>query len=684
MTSRQLKHSQILNNVKSSSPKSDSLYHNNKVTKDIISASPRMIHNNDNSLSLTTNKNVSGVTRLNKGNGDKIFKEFKYLSDEANEKIERESIHNFYAGGDFGEEIVLRESQIPHATFLYNVLDKYSFCADYSPTGSGKTLIQLKLAKSYGLPIIVVSPLTLTTQWKNFCYQYGVIAKDIISYESLCTKNSKILDTYHISGPTPDQDIIEYRLTNYVKNILDKGCLFIFDEVHKIEHRSANIFKAASVITRHISQNGGQSRFSVLSASPLDKLESFTNLLQLFGLVDSSKMFRTENGRIITIGLQELFDRCEMFKFDNEKLQEFKDELDSCQGSKVRFTKAVADDFIRRLFNEVIVRNIGSRMRQSKELLKIPRNIFNGYFDLYYNNNNDIKTQICEMYTETINEINNLKDNMKGQNSFKVLNNALGKLQSIYAEQIAYYASKLLDDDKNYKQVIFLDRDEAIRRVCMFLDIYGIPYLKVTGKVKKIEKRQEMIDKFNEHNNDVRIIVMNSAVGSTGTNLQDTSANGQYPRWTWMVGNYKGKVTIQTLGRTYREGTTSPVNICFFNINYAVNDDIRTLTRIFDNLNDKGNTVESITNIQNKATECYLEEDIDLNNIKIGDNFFENLPEHFYDLSFKLKKMSTYESSRQLVNVKPKTIVTTRKVVEYIKDKVYSSFEEVEKICYKK
>lgn len=68
----------------------------------------------------------------------------------------------------------LYPSQATHSERLFEILQENKVACDTSATGSGKTIVAVKMAVRLGLPMVVVGPPTLRPNWQTACTEEGV------------------------------------------------------------------------------------------------------------------------------------------------------------------------------------------------------------------------------------------------------------------------------------------------------------------------------------------------------------------------------------------------------------------------------------------------------------------------------------------------------------------------------
>jgi hypothetical protein len=120
----------------------------------------------------------------------------------------------------------------------------------------------------------------------------------------------------------------------------------------------------------------------------------------------------------------------------------------------------------------------------------------------------------------------------------------------------------LLKSTTNDKIVITTKHISSINFINETLTSNGYTPLIITGvhTPSKVE-RNEIVEKFESHDNVHRILIGTSQILSTGCSLDDT--HGDYPRWLFVCPTFKFADMAQTPNRVYRRSTKSRPTISF-------------------------------------------------------------------------------------------------------------------------
>jgi hypothetical protein len=147
-------------------------------------------------------------------------------------------------------------------------------------------------------------------------------------------------------------------------------------------------------------------------------------------------------------------------------------------------------------------------------------------------------------------------------------------------------AKKRLSENPHNKIALFVNYTSSIKGLLKDLDEYQP--LVLDGSVDK-EKRQPIIDKFQEHNTAHRVLIGNIRVCSSGIDLNDTSKGGKFPRYVFANPNLNILDLQQLPYRFLRLNSTSNT---FFRFVYVKN---HIETGLLKNLKKKAKVMEETT-----------------------------------------------------------------------------------------
>lgn len=444
------------------------------------------------------------------------------------------------------------QNQTKNINLILDILIKYGYAIDSSPMGCGKTKSAFEVFKTGGYNyLIYFCPANLIYNIKNESKKWDCNINIIISYESF--RSSKNHQPKHklLFRNEEDDDIFTIS-EKFEKILTNNKCLIITDEFHHFVNETY-IQKAFKCVFNYCILSK-KADILFLSGTPFDNIYQIINFLTLINIIKQNKLYiySTKKNILEFKGFQDLIDYCNTIN-----LTKTKDIL-----SNNLITKKTIFDICYLLYINIIQYEITVSMDTPN--LNIPIYCYNKYFSSSSN-------KIFDEVVKKLNiEIKNCKDLIN-------IPSLLQQSQIEKIEIIVKETSKILDNIKNSKVCIYFDFDKPINLCMKLLSKYNPKA--ITGKLNKIERPFE-IDLFQEPNLNSRLLILNSAVGSEGFNLDDIQ--GDYPRYVLACPNHYVKRSHQMTRRFYRLTTKSSPTIYF-----VYNKNNKNETSILNNLAKK-------------------------------------------------------------------------------------------------
>jgi hypothetical protein len=423
--------------------------------------------------------------------------------------------------------IELLPDQIPHVERLTEIFKKSHAAFDMSIMGAGKTFTSTELCKRFGFPkMVVICPATMEKKWKNMS-KYGINLFRVISYQSLRSRKGcepvhgllKRTDTITDEGT----NLTTFTPTELLKDIVSKGCFFVFDEAQNIKNKNDQ-WNACRTITNYIIRTPATvSRFLLLSGTPIDKEEHAVNVMSMMGFIRSSKLYAymKEEGILKLYGAQELIEYCK--RISKEKTEEFL-RVNHFEPYNVRHNCYM-------LFQEILKNYITSSMPPPN--LPSSLDAKNGYYNILIKEDQ-------ENLLKGINALNNAVryDERAGTAEIKgdsmgSITMALIKIEDAKINTFIRLAKERLIEIDKSKIAIFVNYNQSIEKLKEAFKEYN-PII-LHGSIPK-DKRQNLIDEYQKPNLDKRVIIGNLKVCSTGIDLDDKEGN--FPRYAYASPNY--------------------------------------------------------------------------------------------------------------------------------------------------
>jgi len=478
--------------------------------------------------------------------------------------------------------ITLRPDQLEHVDKLNSILDNNMVVIDTSPTGTGKTYTTCAIAQSRGLKIMVVTLATIQHNWVEVTTRFGLMAESIIGYESLVgtnfsEPNSKMLRRrlYDKVPPIPVYDDsgvliktiknntkheIVFNTTEAFKTMVDNGVLIVFDEFNKLKNADTALFQAAKTMIRGLT---GKSRVILISATPGEKLNNVYTIIRLLGITDEEKLYgnlpKWQLENIKKQGLEDTY-------------QGYNNILDWCAKqastkSEKEFVKSLPDhidsknqtDIISKIFSTFIKYKLGSSMSMPK-ITDLNGNIITL--------NDKSSTNLANCYYNVLNEddkrilsdsVSKLTENLNTSNGLASITKALGMIEKAKINIICRAAAETLTKVPNSKVIIFVNRLDSFGNISEGKDglvkcLYKAKVGMMSGDTP-LKARNDLIAKFQEPNDKMRVFISTIDTGGVGLSLDDQ--DGHWPRYLYIIPSYQFPKIYQAIGRVLRSNTKS-------------------------------------------------------------------------------------------------------------------------------
>ncbi len=444
------------------------------------------------------------------------------------------------------EVIKLLPHQVPHVESITNILSSNYWAIDSSVMGSGKTVTSLMTANIFGFPhIIVICPASVINSWKTTSEKYGMEV-EIISYESLrSVKNCQPKHGFlkRIDTVTDFINKVSFKSTSAFKDYCDEGCIVIVDEFQRLKNKSDQN-KAVKALSKTI-QSSEYSKLLLLSGTPYDKKVHVINVLQMVGVIKSSRLYihRMEDNYFRLHGAQELIDVSMIMD---------KHETDNFMKSNI-FDQTNTEDLCYDLYLKVIHPKITSAMIPQGGFAKAIA--YNKYCKMDKHDSKILEKSIRQLTSSLINPDETRR--ARKTNDWGAITKALQNIEISKVNVFARLAIEALIENPQSKVVIALNYHDSIDMVSELLRDYE-PLI-FTGKEGK--KRFEISDAFQLETNKNRVLIGTRKVLAVGINLDDR--NGKYPRKMFCSPDYDAPGAQQLAARVGRVTSKSQSLVYF-------------------------------------------------------------------------------------------------------------------------
>ncbi|CAH6418237.1 Hypothetical protein HVR_LOCUS105 [uncultured virus] len=449
------------------------------------------------------------------------------------------------------KDLTLMPWQVNWAQRAHNILLRNHGYIDTSRMRSGKTYVNLWLAKQFGFRLLIVCPVIAIDVWRRTAAEYGVEVIDVISYQSLRSQKGHqpkhgYLDR-HDNVTEGGIHQIHFTATRAYTNLVNQGIMVICDEIQNIKNNSAQ-YKACNALIRPIITAGGRSRFGLLSGTPFDKEEHAVNLLKLIGYIRAHRLYNyiRETKELVLEGIQELIDACRFI--DNNETERVLAEIPLVRGKMNHLCYS--------LYTRVVKESISGAMAAPTDITGT-FDVKNGFYNMTAGRGEELRAAIDELaaavrFNERTGTAEIRADNIGA------VTTALVHIENAKGDDFARVATEILMQDKRNKVIIsvnYTSTIEGIRNLMLFFN----PLI-LNGQVPA-QKRAPIVRAFNE-NPDARLLIMNTSVGGVGISLY---APGQgSPRFMLMSPSYKLLEVTQAAARVYGPGMDTDAVVRMF------------------------------------------------------------------------------------------------------------------------
>lgn len=471
-------------------------------------------------------------------------------------------------------KIILKDYQVNHVEKLINILKEYPVACDFSAMGSGKSFTSsfISLYSEFKFKhVIVIGPLSIKNDWDKKKEIYGVPLYSFISYCSLRSVKGKmqlkhgllnrIDSTRQIVKNKQKEiiDVVDFKPTDLYKKMVNEGVLLIIDEIQSVKNINDQ-FKACKELIRTIVDNcdylsppKNNSRIMLLSGTPFDKEEQIKHFFRLTSIMkhDDLSQFNIQTGTNNWTGFNDIYKLC--YSKDKTTTKSILD-IPKDNGNNKIFLPAVFNLF-QMIIKPLLCHSMHSISLTSKTEKK------NAFYSIENSNDRKQLVEGVKVLKEAClfnHEDDSINHGSNGINALKKIQKALMIIELAKVNTIARIVKYHLLSNNNMKIVICVNYTETINNLSSLL--YNYNPLILNGSVN-IKNRGIIIDKFQEPNNNYRLLIANTVVASTGINLDDQ--DGNFPRMCFVSPNYC-TIQLAQLSDRFRRSLTKSDSVVHF------------------------------------------------------------------------------------------------------------------------
>jgi Ring finger domain len=478
------------------------------------------------------------------------------------------------------DAINLLPHQLEHVRKMKQLLRTNHFALDFSALGSGKTYSAAKIAEEFDY-VLVIAPTTVGIKWKQICQDYSIFSTKnvrimtfagIRNVKSIHNGNNNILSvTREIKNKA---EVWVYHKTKQFQEICEQwSVLVIVDEIQNIKNDTAQ-YHAVKEILRGF-KDSPNNKFIGISGSPIDKIEQVPRLLELVEFV--SEPFKWYDHSTKTMYFPGVIQFKKKLGVNTVKYL-----------TKNTYQKEIWDVFVQYFKPRFSFEMSFSDLDNPSKL-----SICNGYYDF------DEKST-CETF-KWVHKLNTLMVFKKKQgNAIEFMSQITTVLMNLEYSKVANaikIAVTRMKSNPNEKILLLFNYTKSIAASFKWLSKrYPGQVITISGKTKN---RKELLSVFSEPNNNVRILIGQVAVLSTGIDLDDK--DGRFPRFALVSPNFKSIELYQLTKRFKRADTRSDSTIHFLYCNGIPSEE-----KILKSLSTKSKVMSEITDIQTQKGEKYI------------------------------------------------------------------------------
>jgi len=475
------------------------------------------------------------------------------------------------------ENIELKSYQTGHVDALIEILKKYPVACDFSALGSGKSFTSsyISLNSPFNFKhVIVIGPVSIADDWGKKKTVYGVPLHSFVSYNSLRSVKGKfvlsngLLNRYdstremNIKGKIIKVDVVDFDCTTLYKRMVSEGLLLIIDEIQSIKNITAQ-FKACQQLVHEIvgscnyvsgTTDGvprNNSRVLLLSGTPFDKEKQLPHFYRLISMMkhDELSQYNIQTCSNTWTGFGDI---CKISKSIDIKTTK---QIVIYPDNSVANAKIIPMCY--QLFQKVIKQIISHSMYSVQIEFKTAK--ANAFYSILEDDDRKLLSEGVDTLKSTVCFNTNTNGiEISGSGTLAKIQRALMMIETAKINTFYRIGVEFLDSDPNLKLIICVNYVDTIADLNKMFEQYNPVILQ--GSVTP-KRRAEIIEQFQIHDNNCRLIIANSQVASVGINLDDQ--HGKFPRVCLVSPNYS-TISLAQVSDRFRRSLTKSDSIVYF------------------------------------------------------------------------------------------------------------------------
>lgn len=478
----------------------------------------------------------------------------------------------------------LNQEQQNHISRLKHIALNSNVLLDLSKMGAGKTYHALLLAKELRLKLIIICPANLRQKWSSVTksFQHEVRCIEVLSYETLrgtkhrlsnndmlekqIKKESQLshlylhrIDVYDIDEESNGKrTVINHSVKFAPSNCWTeaRNILVVIDEMQAIKNDSSTTKAVHTLLQPVISTQVQNSKVLLMSGSPVDKKEHILRLLHTLNFIESPNPIKVGDLKHTYLNNFEKFETfCSQSnneKYHSIKIQHLIQHVFThervCDSKEKNNLNNIINDYIYDLVINIFIPCLSSNCEVKHQQHKI--NLTNGFFKIPLSKRESITNAVGQ-----ISKVTSGTNYVKRKGEHKSIIALM--LQEIETQKICTFTRIIKDtlkNDTNIKIIAGVSFKNTIRTLQDKLQSQGISVIVIDGSIH-LKDRPFLVKKFQEPNNEYRVLLGNLKSISTGIDLDDQ--HGQFPRLAIISPNYDTITQYQFAGRIMRASTQS-------------------------------------------------------------------------------------------------------------------------------
>jgi hypothetical protein len=421
------------------------------------------------------------------------------------------------------KDILLKESQIDHSKKLKGILGSQFYAMDLSMLGTGKTYVALDIFKYLSIKnLMVIAPLSVLNKWDDLTEgDYNGI-----TYAGIRSKSGRIMILK--DG--------EYKITEYTKTLIDEGLFIVIDEFHNLKNDTAQN-NAVKILLKEMKINPNN-KVLMLSGSPIDKKVQSLNYCYMLGITGyvPITIYDKNSQKYDSTGFDNFVRHCKRINLNTQSIVRG---VVSYKCSKSELMVIVYE-----LFTKIMIEFNSSSMKPFNLTTHIVK--YNSHYveddkrvfdssKFILTEINDILLKYIEDKKDTINTFGKMTRHLKMLELLKI---------NIFYREVV---NTILKSD--CKVIVGFNFTNSQILLGELLGSMNIKSSILNGGVHKISRR-DIVDKFNQDDDELRVLICNIEVISTGIDLDDKFGNR--PRVVYLSPSYNTISQYQVSHRVSR------------------------------------------------------------------------------------------------------------------------------------